>query len=178
MPINRKIMGAFLAEALKKLEGDWLILGGSVLTLIGDDRRVTVDIDIAGPSEATQKETLKLMKIAEKIGLAPEAINQAGAYFLQKIPNWKDKRILLSERKGVRLFRPNATLFIELKIGRLSQIDYDDCLAMINFAQKNGEAIDRSYLSRTIKKELRNAESAEKKSRLNELLSQVQSISS
>ena len=84
--INTKISKKFLELAAKELKGDWVVMGGTVMVLMGVNERFTVDIDLAGPKTATQADTLKLMTIAEKIGLAPEAINQAGAFFLNRIP--------------------------------------------------------------------------------------------
>ncbi|MFM8316166.1 MAG: hypothetical protein ACKOA8_17945 [Deltaproteobacteria bacterium] len=68
--INSKTTQRFCELAAKELKGDWVILGGSVMVLLGVKERFTVDI-----------------------GLAPEAINQAGAFFLNRIPNWKDNLV-------------------------------------------------------------------------------------
>jgi len=43
---------------------DWVILGGAVLPLLGADHRRTVDIDVAGPEEATNEDTIALMERA------------------------------------------------------------------------------------------------------------------
>jgi hypothetical protein len=129
--IDSKITHRFLELAAKELKGHWIILGGSVMVLLGVNERFTVDIDLAGPKTATQADTLKLMTIAEKIGLAPEAINQAGAFFLNRIPRWEDNLVPILETKHFSLSRPNAFLFLQLKIARLSESDLGDCLNML-----------------------------------------------
>jgi len=129
--INTKISKKFLELAAKELKGDWVVMGGTVMVLMGVNERFTVDIDLAGPKTATQADTLKLMTIAEKIGLAPEAINQAGAFFLNRIPRWEDNLVPILQTKHFSLSRPNSFLFLQLKIARLSESDLGDCLNML-----------------------------------------------
>jgi hypothetical protein len=129
--INTKISKKFLELAAKELKGDWVVMGGTVMVLMGVNDRFTVDIDLAGPKTATQADTLKLMTIAEKIGLAPEAINQAGAFFLNRIPRWEDNLVTILKTKHFSLARPNAFLFLQLKLGRLSESDLGDCFNML-----------------------------------------------
>jgi hypothetical protein len=129
--IDSKTTHRFFELAAKELKGDWIILGGSVMVLLGVNERFTVDIDLAGPKNATQADTLKLMTIAEKIGLAPEAINQAGAFFLSRIPRWEDNLVPILKTKHFSLSRPNSFLFLQLKIARLSESDLGDCLNML-----------------------------------------------
>ncbi len=129
--INTKISKKFLELAAKELKGDWVVMGGTVMVLMGVNERFTVDIDLAGPKTATQADTLKLMTIAEKIGLAPEAINQAGAFFLNRIPRWEDNLVPILKNKHFSLSRPNSFLFLQLKSARLSESDLGDCLNML-----------------------------------------------
>jgi len=129
--INTKIGKKFLELAAKEIKGDWVVMGGTVMVLMGVNERFTVDIDLAGPKTATQADTLKLMTIAEKIGLAPEAINQAGAFFLNRIPHWEDNLVPILQTKHFSLSRPNSFLFLQLKIARLSESDLGDCLNML-----------------------------------------------
>lgn len=129
--ISSKISKRFLELAAKELKGDWVVMGGTVMILLGVKERFTVDIDLAGPKTATQAETLKLMTIAEKIGLSPEAINQAGAFFLNRIPHWEDNLVPVLKTKHFSLSRPNAFLFLQLKLGRLTESDLSDCLNML-----------------------------------------------
>ena len=47
-------------------------------------------------------------------------------------------------RRGPRaiLYRPNPTLFLLLKVGRMSESDLADCLLLIGFSEANGLTID------------------------------------
>jgi hypothetical protein len=134
--INSKLMAKFLDKAILKLSGEWIIIGGTVLPLVGIDHRVTVDIDIINlKMENSTKETIALMEIAESLKLPVESINQAGAYFLSKIDDVKDHLVLIKESKKCKIYRPDVYLFVKLKIERFSETDLDDCLI---FIQKNG----------------------------------------
>ncbi|MFM8269421.1 MAG: DUF6036 family nucleotidyltransferase [Pseudomonadota bacterium] len=130
--IDLKTIKKFVEMAVEKLPGDWVIMGGSVLPLLGKQIRVTQDIDVAGPKNSTLEHTLKLMEIAEELNLPPEAINQAGAFFLNRIPHWKNHLILVAKGKKGAFYRPDLWLFIRLKISRLSESDLSDCIHMID----------------------------------------------
>lgn len=129
--INSKISKKFLELVSKELRGDWVLMGGAVMVFLGVNERVTVDIDLAGPQTANQSDTIKLMTIAEKIGLSPEAINQAGAFFLHRIPNWQENLVPLLKTDKFSLSRPNSFLFLQLKMARLSESDLSDCMNML-----------------------------------------------
>ena len=167
--INRKTLNDFLGIAVRKLSGNWVLIGGSVIQIIKDDARVTLDIDIAGPDSATQSDTLMLMDIAAALGLPVEAINQTGAYFLRKISGWD--KMLIEIRKGPKtvFYRPNVTLFLLLKIARLSETDLEDCFAFIDFARKNGETLNVKQIDRAIESELKTPQSEERLARLKSL---------
>jgi hypothetical protein len=49
--INSKIIKKFISKALTKLDGEWLIKGVTVLSLLGIDERVTMDIDMVSIKE-------------------------------------------------------------------------------------------------------------------------------
>jgi hypothetical protein len=160
--IHAKLMQLFIEHAITQLEGDWVILGGSVLPLIGLDLRVTVDIDIAqisSPSRKTIAEnqsTLTLMDIAQSLGLPVETINQAGSYFLSKIPDANENLILFKQGKSCKIYRPNLYLFIKLKVARLSESDLEDCVAMIDqFPDEHKK--DQKRILATIKASLKSA---------------------
>ena len=130
--INSKTMTLFLEKAAAKLSGEWIIIGGTVLPLTGIDHRVTVDIDIINLNfESSNKDSLKLMEIAEELKLPVESINQAGAYYLAKIENVLDHLVLLKESKKCKIYRPDAFLFLNLKIERLSETDLEDCVQFL-----------------------------------------------
>lgn len=135
--INSKISKKFLDLASKELRGNWVVMGGAVMVLLGVSERFTVDIDLAAPETATQADSLKLMEIAEQIGLAPEAINQAGAFFLNRIPHWKENLVPIIKNSKFSLSRPNSFLFLQLKIVRLSESDLSDCINMLTIEPVN-----------------------------------------
>lgn len=168
--INTKILQRFLKLAGDRLEGDWVLLGGTVLPLLGISHRVTLDIDVVGPKSADNTQLLQLMTIAQELELPVEAINQAGTYFLYKIKNWEKELVLLHQGKKATFLRPNTTLFLLLKLSRLTESDLLDCLAFLKFATKNNEAYDQKRLYNAIQKALKdNQNSAAKKQRLEQL---------
>ena len=75
----------FVERAAARLRGDWVLLDGAVLPLLGLEIRVTLDIDVAGPDGATQADVVTLLEIAVECGLPPEAVNTAGAFFLRAL---------------------------------------------------------------------------------------------
>jgi len=143
---SKEIVEIFIDRAGKELAGDWVLLGGSLSLLLGITSRVTHDIDIVGPKDARQSDTLKLMQIALDLALPVESINQAAAFFLFKVSNWQNQIVLIHKGAHARIFRPNATLFIQLKIARMSESDSEDILGMIAFAAAEDESIDTPHL--------------------------------
>lgn len=166
-------MKRFLKIAGDRLEGDWVILGGAVLPSCGINSRITVDIDIAGPASATQKDSLILMEISESLGLPVETINQAGAFYLQKIPDWEGSLIKIHQGKSATFFRPNTKLFLLLKTVRLSESDLQDCLQLLTHDRKHYEGINLKEISALLKKSLKSAE-AERAQRLQILLDSLE----
>jgi len=156
--ITKNILRDFLKIAGDRLGGDWVILGGSVLPLVDLEIRVTTDIDIAGPDSTNQTDLLMLMEIADELGLGPEAINQAGAYFLRKIRYWEKSLVLIHKGKKSSFSRPNINLFVSLKIQRFSEADFDDCKAMIEYAKKIGEKIETKKLKSLVEDAIKNEE--------------------
>lgn len=152
--MNGKLLRVFVELVKARLQGDWVVIGGSVLPLLGVDHRVTLDIDLAGPPESTQTDTLRLMEIATELRLPPEAINQAGAFFLRQIKAWKENIVLFAETKKCRIYRPNCCLYIKLKMDRLSESDLADCIKMIRLEPPSSR--ERKELIALLKKPLKN----------------------
>ena len=125
-----------------RLTGDWVIIGGCVLHLLGLGQRVTFDIDVAGPGESGMDQAIPLMEIAEELGLPVESINQAGAFFLRRIDGWAKEIVAIHRGRTATFHVPNATLFLLLKIGRLTEADLSDCLQIIQHARSRDEPID------------------------------------
>jgi hypothetical protein len=166
--INFHVLKKFQDLALKSLTGEWVIIGGAVMHLLNIDERTTLDIDLARRS-GDLDETVKLMKISEKLGFSPYAINQAGSFFLRQIPEWEKKLILCAESKSCRLYRPNGTLYLQLKMARMSESDLTDCLHMVKYCREHKETLDIALLKREIKKALVKASTELEAGRLQQL---------
>jgi hypothetical protein len=142
-PIRQDTLERFMTLAGERLDGDWVIIGGSVLPLLGIEHRVTLDIDLASCNpETSQRSLVALMELAQEIGLPVEGINQAAAYFLEKIPNWRQDLVRVHTGSRANFFRPNLALFLRLKITRLSESDLEDCLQFLR--KRSDECEDRS----------------------------------
>ena len=173
-PLNHKTLQRFLKLAGDRLEGDWVIMGGIVLSLLGIEHRITNDIDIAGPEDSGNEGLFSLMSIAEQLGLAVETINQAGAYFLHRIDGWQDETILLHKGKSASIHRPSATLFLLLKLGRMTESDLDDCTEFLRFAKERDEPVDVARITKEIRKAMRDRKTSEpKRDRLDQLLAAI-----
>lgn len=144
--IHQRILQKFIKKIGERLSGKWIIIGGSVLPLIHASKRYTEDIDIASPKKSSQQDSLMLMEIAQELKLPVEAINQAASFFLYRIPHWDEELVLIHRGSRGEVYRPTATLFLLLKIQRLSEIDMEDCIAMLNYAKKNKEPINRKVI--------------------------------
>ena len=61
--INHKLMKKFMAHALKSLDGEWIIIGGTILPLMGIDHK---DVGAADRSSDTILGTFNLRGIGSK----------------------------------------------------------------------------------------------------------------
>jgi len=77
----------FIEAVINELDGDWLIVGGSLLSVVQSNSRHTVDIDLCPVDEMTNEKRLNLMDIAQKSKLSIEAINPAADFFVRQIAN-------------------------------------------------------------------------------------------
>jgi hypothetical protein len=168
--LDRPTLQRFVELAADAVEGDWIVIGGTVLPLLGAGNRATLDIDFVPVGDASQADVLHLLKIAEKLQLPVEAVNQTGAYFLRKVTDYREHLVLLLEGSRARVFRPDPTLYISLKIPRLTEADLEDCLAFLEFARRSEEPLDNSRLSRLIDSEIQRSESNNRRNRLEILL--------
>ena len=155
--IDPPLVRRFVELAVKRLEGHWIIIGGAVLPLIGVDHRVTLDIDVAGPPEARMEQLLVLLKIAKELSLPVEAINQAGAIFLEGVTGFENHLIPVASTDRCTFSRPDATLYILLKIPRLSESDLEDCLRYLDYCRSQGEAPENERLIAAIQDAIANA---------------------
>lgn len=146
MGMNASLLHRFVELAGERLDGDWVILGGAVVPLLGGRYRVTLDIDVAGPDDAGAAATNELLRIALDLGLPVEAVNQSAAFFLRAVPDWRDRLHVLHVGSLARVLVPDVALFVQLKLGRLSQSDLEDCVARIALARSAGDDFDDERL--------------------------------
>jgi hypothetical protein len=82
------------------------------------------------------------MELAADRSLPIEAVNSAADFFVRRIDDWRDHLVELLRGSTATIYRPSATLFLLLKLERLSEADLDDCLAMMSHCAGTGESID------------------------------------
>jgi hypothetical protein len=143
MPIElgRERLEAVLAAMVDHLAGDWLLVGGALVALWLEPRRITEDIDLVGLA-GSREQRFQLMEFAATFDLSIEAVNSAADFFVRRIAGWEQEIELFRSGSRGRIYRPTPTLFILLKIGRLSDQDLADCQAAIAKARKDSLALD------------------------------------
>ncbi|HLX08268.1 MAG TPA: nucleotidyl transferase AbiEii/AbiGii toxin family protein [Thermoanaerobaculia bacterium] len=130
-----------LANLADRLDGDWLLVGGALVALWLEPRRVTEDIDLVSIT-GTQEHRYQLMQAAAAASLSIEAVNSAADFFVRRIPGWHQEIELFRTGASAKIYRPTPTLFLLLKIGRLSDQDLADCHAMIARARAESLPVD------------------------------------
>jgi hypothetical protein len=168
--LDQKTLRRFMELAGDRLSGDWVIIGGCVLHILGIGQRTTFDIDVAGPKEAGMDQAVTLMEIAEEMGLPVESINQAGAFFLQRIEAWEEQVVAIHRGETATFHVPSATLFLLLKLGRLTEADLSDCLRIIEHARERDEPIDSERVAESARRVLDGAVSEGHRKRIEALL--------
>lgn len=139
--LDRQRIEAFIAVAGEKLDGEWLLVGGAAVALWFKETRVTEDIDLIS-LDAQKDRRLELMQLADAEGLPVEAVNSAADFFVRRIDGWNDDIELLLRGTRASIYRPAPTLFLLLKIARLSESDLDDCLGLIAHCRAGEGRID------------------------------------
>jgi hypothetical protein len=139
--LDRSGLARVVDAVAERLAGEWLLVGGALVALWLEPRRTTEDIDILG-LRGTAEERWALMALAVELGLPVEAMNSAADFFVRRIEGWRDE--LEPFRRGARgrVYRPTVTLFLLLKLGRLSEQDLADCLAALRRAGAEGLRLD------------------------------------
>ncbi len=148
--ITRAQYDNFLKNILEEIESDWVIIGGSLLTIIQASERATTDIDICPLNEMTNEHRLLLMNLAIKSGLPIEAINPSADFFLRQIPNWKSSLVLFKSGKNGNIFRPSLELYLKLKLNRSSDTDITDCISFIKWHKKNALEINSEIIKKLL----------------------------
>jgi hypothetical protein len=125
------------------LDGDWLLLGGALVALWLEPRRITEDVDIIGLAGAAD-ERYRLLELADSLGLPIEAVNSAADFFVRRITGWRTELEVFRRGARATIYRPTATLFLLLKLNRLSARDLDDCRSLIDCVRHQGLPLDRA----------------------------------
>lgn len=172
--LDSKLLQKLLESAAETLDGEWVLLGGTLLPALGLDTRPTVDVDLVSLEKNSNEKSFQLMQLAESLGLPVETINQAAAYFLEKTGYTRVDLILLKKGSRATIYRPTLTLFWKLKIGRLSESDLSDCLHYLKFSKEHGETVDPPTLGALIDQALRDRPTADRAARLTELRRSLQ----
>lgn len=145
MAFDRERIEALLALAGEQLEGEWLLAGGAAAAAWFAPGRTTEDVDIVGIGN-TNAQRLALMELAERAAIPIEALNSTVDYFVRRVVDWREQLVVLHRGRRATIYRPNATLFVLLKIRRLSDVDLEDCLALI----ASGEPLERDRIDRAL----------------------------
>ena len=138
---DRRRIEEFLTLAGERLEGEWLLVGGCAAATWFEPARTTEDIDIFGLG-GTQAERVALMDLAVSLALPVEVVSSTVDYLVRRVDGWRDRIVPLHRGSSATIYRPDATLFLLLKIGRLSEIDLGDCHALIDHCVTHGDSID------------------------------------
>lgn len=130
---------------VNRLDGSWLLVGGGLVALWLDGSRTTEDVDLVG-MEGTQAERFALMDLADELGLPIESVNSAADFFVRRIDGWDEMIEVLRAGPRATVYRPTTTLFVLLKLGRLTDRDLADCELAIASARAAGTPIDEGRL--------------------------------
>lgn len=172
--INKNLLKDFIELALSRLEGDWLLVGGTVLPLLGANHRFTQDIDFVGLGTHERSQQLEVMKIAEDLNLPIETINPAASLFVERLMSGKKDLILIKKSEKCKVFRPDTIFYFKLKLGRLSESDLSDCLEWLKMFESEINKKTILELKSLVSHELRNTKKNPlKKDRLETLKKQL-----
>lgn len=160
--LNPTLMREFLSAAGEELKGQWVLLGGTLLPALGIQLRSTVDIDLVGLTDKEMAQSLETMRLADRLGLEVQVINQAAAFFLRQIAYAKTDLIPLHKGKNATIFRPSVRLYWKLKVARLSEADVSDCVHYLRFCQQAKDSLSRSDLLKILKTRSRTEVTPEK----------------
>jgi hypothetical protein len=110
------------------------------------------------------------MELAEKLGLSVETINQAAAFFVQKLEfSSADLPILKKSKKAV-IYRPTFPLYLKLKASRLTESDLTDLEHYFSYCVGVGDKIDLASTRKSVAAILNHGEhSLERLARLKKL---------
>lgn len=167
--LDSKTLALFLDKAVNKLTGRWILIGGTLLPAVGIDIRSTVDIELIGLGKNERSMSLELMNLADNLDLNIEAINQAADFFLQKIKFDESDLVILQQSKNCKIFRPSASLYLRLKMARLTESDLQDAIEYFKFCRRSKDDIKIKDIKNALRKEQQKKPTEEKLIRLNML---------
>lgn len=146
---DRDRIESFLALAGARLDGEWLLIGGAAAAAWFSPSRTTEDLDLIG-LRGTQDERFALMELAAVASIPIEAVNSAADFFVRRIADWRDHIIPLHRGTRATIYRPDPTLFLLLKIGRLSETDHDDCIRLLEHCRQQGDSVDHGRVENAL----------------------------
>jgi hypothetical protein len=141
--LGRAEIERFLRAAGDALDGEWVLVGGAAAAVWFAVGRTTADIDIVGVAASTE-DRIRLMDLAVAQGLSVEAVNSAADFFLRRIDGWQRETEVLHVGARATIRRPNPTLFLLLKLHRLSEQDLSDCRSLLSFVARHELVVDRA----------------------------------
>ena len=145
---DRARIDALLQAIADELPGDFLLIGGALVALWLEPDRTTEDLDLIG-MRGEPSERYALLDFAARSGLPIESFNSAADFFVQRIAGWREQVEVLRVGARGRILRPTHTLFLLLKIGRLSERDLADCL-LAAAAAGTDAALDRARVKEAL----------------------------
>ncbi len=149
MELDGRRIDSIVQAVADRLEGEWLLVGGSLVALWIDARRTTEDVDLVAV-RGSKDSRFALLGLAGDLGLPVEALNSAADFFVERIPKWTDEIEVLRTGKRGTVYRPSPTLFLLLKIRRLSAEDLADCLALLDKAARESLPLDAGRVLREL----------------------------
>ncbi len=146
---DRTRIAALLTSAGERLRGDWFLAGGAAAAAWFAPARTTEDIDIVA-IDGGNAERLALFELAESLGLPVEVMSSTIDYFVRRIPDWRDHLVVLHRGRHATIYRPDATLYLQLKARRLTAVDLGDCIALLDHCAETEARVDRVVVIATI----------------------------
>jgi len=144
-PLDKARIEAIVSAIADRLPGDWVVLGGALVSVWLDARRTTEDVDVVGLG-GTLQERYALFRLAADLGLEPEAVNSAADFFLEQIAGWRSELEIWQRGRAGTVWRPTPTLLVLSKSTRLSSRDLADCEAAIARSRAEGLRLDTARL--------------------------------
>ncbi len=134
---------ALLERIADELRGDWLLVGGALVAVWFEQRRTTEDLDLIGMTPGGELR-YRLLDFICRLGMPVEAVNSAADYFVHRIPDWQEHVTPFLKGKASTIYRPDATLFLLLKVDRMSEQDFEDCRLLLEYCAREATRLDVS----------------------------------